>query len=182
VARITVAVVIVAAVGGLVLWGVSTRTANPISSKGLGFEGVGEGRLSVGDHAVFMGFLVGRSLSSRATVTGYTLPHIPGVRLALYAVPNAPHESLVGVPTATGYGPHDTPPYPMVPLVGRTLRPPPAWLHTHHPVLMVALDVTLLRRGCVHIDGGVEVRYRTGDTTFTRSMDGDDSVGTGLFC
>jgi hypothetical protein len=116
VARIAVAVVIVAAVDGLVLCGVSTRTANPISSKGLGFEGVGEGRLSVGDHAVFVGFLVGRSLSSRATVTGYTLPHIPGVRLALYAVPNAPHESLVGVPTATATG-------------RITLRPTP-WCHS----------------------------------------------------
>ena len=122
VVRVAVAVAIVAAVGGLVLWGISTRTANPISSKGLGFEGAGEGKLSVGDHAVFMGFLVGRSLDSRATVTGYTLPHIPGVRLALYAVVKPPHESLVGVPTATAYGPQDAPPYPMVPTSGKIGR------------------------------------------------------------
>jgi hypothetical protein len=182
VARIAVAIAIAAAVGGLTLWGVSTRTANPISSKGLGFEGVGVGGLPVGDHAVFMGFLVGRSLDSRATVSGYTLPHIPGVRLALYAVRKPPHVSLIGVPTATAYGAHSPPPDGMVPLVGRTLGPPPAWLHTHHPVLMVALDVTVLRRGCVHIDGGVEVRYRAGDTTFTRSTDGSDSVATGRVC
>jgi hypothetical protein len=181
-ARIAVAVAIAAATGGLVLWGLSTRTANPISGKGIGFEGVGVGGLRVGYHAVFMGFLVGRSLDSRATVNGYALPHIPGARLALYAVRRPPHVSLVGVPTVTAYGTHGTPPDAMVPLVGRALGPPPAWLHTHHPVLMVALDVTLLRRGCVHIDGGVQVSYRAGDTTFTRSMDGDDSAGTDDSC
>jgi len=182
VARIAVSVTIAGALGGLVQWVASTHTANPIGGKGIGFEGAGEAKLAVGDHAVFMGFLVGSSLNSRATVTGYTLPHIKGVRLALYAVPKPPRGSLVGVPTATAYGPHDTPPYPMVPLVGRTLGPPPGWLHTHHPVMMVALDVTLLRRGCVHINGGVQVRYRAGDTTFTRSMDGNNSVATTLFC
>jgi hypothetical protein len=180
--RIAVAIAIAAAVGGLVLWGVSTRTANPISGNGLGFEGVGAGGLAVGDHAVFMGFLVGRSLGSRATVSGYTLPHIPGARLAIYAVRRPPHVSLIGVPTVTAYGPNSTLPDEMVPLIGRTLGPPPAWLHTHHPVLMVALDVTLLRRGCVHIDGGVQVRYRAGDTTFIRSMDGNDSAGTRRVC
>ena len=181
-ARIAVAVAIAAAGGGILRWVASTHTADPISGQGIGFEGAGVGVDSVGVHAVFMGFLVGRSLDSRATVTGYVLPHIKGVRLALYAVRRPPHVSLIGVPTATAYGAHSTPPDGMVPLVGRTLGPPPTWLHTHHPVLMVALDVTLLRRGCVPIDGGVQIRYRAGDTTFTRSMDGTNSVWTGLFC
>jgi hypothetical protein len=182
VARIAVVVGIVAVVAGTAQWVASTRPANPISGEGLGFEGVGESKLSVGEHAVFMGFLVGRSPDSRATVTGYALPHVKGVRLALYAVRRPPHVSLTGVPNVAAYAANSPRPDRMVPLVGSTLGPPPPWLHTHHPVLMVALDVTLLRQGCVHIDGGVQVRYRTGGTTYTRSMHGDNSVGTSRFC
>lgn len=180
--RIAVVIAIVAVVAGTARWVASTHPANPISGEGLGFEGVGEGKLSVGEHAVFMGFLVGRSPDSRATVTGYTLPHVKGVRLALYAVRRPPHVSLTGVPTATVYAANSTRPDRMGPLVDSTLGPPPPWLHTRHPVLMVALDVTLLRQGCVHIDGGVHVRYRAGGATFTRSMRGADSVGTSRFC
>jgi hypothetical protein len=103
------------------------------------------------------------------------LPHIPGVRLHVYAVTGEPQGNWIGPYTGE---PHDIRPSQMAPVVGRSLHalsgaaPGAPW------GLTVALVATPLRRGCIPITG-VGIRYRVGDTTFTKRMDGDVSVATG---
>lgn len=174
---VVAAVVVLAGIGGLAQWVASTRTSDPISGSRIGFEGAGVSQLSVGEHQVFMGFLAGRNPHSQATITGYTLPHIPGVHLALFAIPKPPHPAAIGPPGVFGYASNSPSPYPLAPLVGRKLVKAPAWMHVTDPVLMVALVVTPLRPGCTNISG-VSIRYRAADTTFTRSMHGTDTVST----
>ena len=168
---------------GVRLWIDSTRPHDPLRpGPGLGIDGSGVRDVAVGQGRGFSFVLVGRTPGSHATITGYTLPHLPGVRLRMVAIGGAFHGSFIGFPVTA----HPSPPSPGTedfrPLVGARLITLPARLHWPGPVLTAALVVTPLTRGCHRITG-VSIHYRVGDTTFTRSMDGAISVATGNdFC
>jgi hypothetical protein len=161
---------------GAAAWVTSTRPADPLNRyPGFGFEGSGVTRVPLGAPRGFSAYLLGDTPSSRAVITGVTLPRVPGVRLQMYALVGRPRGQFVGFPvTATG-------PFRasrLRPLVGRALQPPPAGFGSRDWFVTVALVATPLTPGC-HRVTGVAIRYRVGDTTFTKRMNGAISVATG---
>jgi hypothetical protein len=170
---------VVLLVGGISAWWLSTRPADPLNSHpGLGFEGAGVTGVPVGQRRAFVVHLIGDTPASRATITGFELPRIPGVRLALYAVIGSPQDQFMGFPISATPHPHRLSADQLVPLAGRSLQPPPASFgFADHRMLTIALVATPLQPGCYRITG-VAIRYRVGDTTFTKSMAGADSIST----
>jgi hypothetical protein len=169
-------VLLAALAAGLTAWAASTRPADPLNRyPGFGFESSGVAKLHVGEPVVFSALLAGDTATSRATVTGVILPHIPGVRLHVYAVAGEPQGNDIGPFIG---GPGEIRPSQMTQVAGRSLRalagaaPGAPW------GLTVALVATPLGRGCTPITG-VGIRYRVGDTTFTKRMAGAVSVATG---
>jgi hypothetical protein len=156
-----------------------TRPADPLGrDPGIGFEGGGANAVHVGARIAFGAYLIGDTPSSRATITGVTVPRIPGLRLRLYAVSGRPHGAgIVRVaPRRTdrdSIGANE-----LVPVVGRSLAPTPAGFDSQgRRALTVALVEEPLSPGCYSISG-VSIRYRVGDSTFTKRMDGRDLVST----
>jgi hypothetical protein len=179
--RLVLRLVLLAALGaGAVAWAATTRPADPLNRyPGFGFENSGSSLLRIGEPAAFAAFLVGDTPASRATVTGVIIPHIPGVRLHVYAVEGEFQGGYVG-PFEGGR--NDLRASQLAPAVGRSLHPLPGAAHGARWALTIALVATPLRRGCIPITG-VGIRYRVGGTTFTKRMVSYVSVATGhRFC
>lgn len=171
--------VIVAVAVAVTAWLDSTRPHDPLRfGPGLGIENSGSYDVPVGQARGYSFVLSGATPQSHAIITGYSLPHIPGVRLRLYAVSGPFRGSAIGFRMT----PHSEDGYPgrdeFRPLIGARLQTLPARLGWPGPMLVAALVVTPLTPGC-HRISGVAIRYRVGSTTFTRSMDGAVSVATG---
>jgi hypothetical protein len=172
-------VVVCAFAVAVTAWLDSTRPHDPLRfGPGLGIENSGSSGVPVGQARGYSFVLSGATPQSDATITGYSLPHIPGVRLRLYAVSGPFRGSAIGFRIT----PRPTDGYPgrneFRPLIGARLQTLPARLHWPGPMLVAALVVTPLSPGC-HRISGVAIRYNVGSTTFTRSMDGAISVATG---
>jgi hypothetical protein len=179
--RLGAGILVMAALGaGAFAWAASSRPADPLDRyPGLGFEGSGATAVHLGQPVAFATFIMGATPSSRATITGVILPHIPGIRLHVYGVAGSPQGGMIGpLTTPRGGDPRWLRSSQLVPIAGRSLRPPPAGTRPHLWRMTIALIATPTRHGCVHITG-VGIRYRVGDTTFTKRMDGAVSVATG---
>jgi hypothetical protein len=170
--------IIVGLVVGVWFWVASTRPADPLKRyPGLGIEGSGVHDVPIGQARGFSFYLLGAKPSSRATVTGVTVPDIPGVRLHVYRVIGPPRGQIVGFQLPNDY-PGDPTRAQLEPLVGASLGPVPARLGWKVRGLTAAIVATPITPGCHRITG-IAIHYRVGSTTFTRAMDGAISVATG---
>ncbi|HEY3766658.1 MAG TPA: hypothetical protein VGL44_15960 [Gaiellales bacterium] len=179
--RLAIGLMLLAAFAtGMIAWAASTRPADPLNRyAGFGFEDSGSSLLKVGQPAIFSAFLLGDTATSRATVTGVILPRIRGVRLHVYAVTGEPQGNFIGPFTGDS---GDIQRSQLVPAIGRSLHPLAGAARTTRWGLTIALVATPIAHGCFPITG-VGIRYRVGDTTFTKRMDGNISVATGhRFC
>jgi len=162
-------------------WVRTTQPPDPLrSGVGLGIEGSGVGDVPIGKSVAFVWYLIGRNAGSHAVVTSATLPHIPGLRLQLRTVAGRPHGAGVTGPLdQTTADPQGVSLSQLRPLVGAPLRlAPPEFSRPLTTALTIALLATPTRPGCYTISGPLAISYSTGDSTFSRSLDGTDSVST----
>ncbi len=136
-------------------------------------------RVPVGKSGAFVWYLVGRNANSHAVITGVTVPHIQGLRLRLQRVMGPPHAGGEwGVLPQTASHPGGVSLSQLRPLVGAHLRLQPWGAGLTTTGLAFALVATPTRPGCYTINGPVTIRYRVGDSTFSRSLNGTDWVST----
>jgi hypothetical protein len=162
--------VLVVAVVGVGVWRWhSTQPSDPLGSQsGLGFDGVGEGKVPVGDEMVLTGYVLAQSPSSTATITKVVVPRVPGVRIRVFAIAGKPPDPYREVPTARLVPNGHYGDMRLVPLVGVHLHRPLAGFDTHgRPFLGLALTAAPLRKGCFLMPP-ITIRYRSTGSSFTK--------------
>jgi hypothetical protein len=161
--------VVVAIVGAGVWRWHSSQPSDPLGSQsGLGFDGVGEGKVPVGDEMLLTGYVLAQSPSSTATVTKVVVPRVPGVRIRVFAIAGKPPDPYRDVPTArvVPNGRHGD--MRLVPLMGVHLHRPSAGFDSHgRPFLGLALTAAPLRNGCFLIPP-ISIRYQSHGSSFTK--------------
>jgi hypothetical protein len=147
----------------------STQPSDPLGTgSGLGFDGVGVGKVPVGDEMLLTGYVFGQSASSTATVTKVVVPSAPGVRIRVFAIAGNPPDPYSDRPTARLVPDGRYGDVRLVPLRGVHLHRPLAGFDTHgRPFLGLALTAAPLRKGCFLIPP-ISIQYRSHGTSFTK--------------
>jgi hypothetical protein len=162
--------VLVVAVVGIGVWRWhSTQPSNPLGSQsGLGFDGIGVGRVPVGDEMLVTGYVIATSPSSTATVTKVVVPRVPGVRIRVFAIAGKPPDPYRDAPTARLVPDGRYGDMRLVPLMGVHLHRASASFDSHgRPFLGLALSAAPLRKGCFLIPP-ISIRYQSHGSSFTK--------------
>jgi len=150
-------------------WRHAMQPSNPLGSQpGLGFDGVGEGKVPLGYEMVLTGYVLAQSPGSTATVTNVVVPRVAGVRIRVFAIAGKPPDPYRDAPTARLVPDGRYGDMRLVPLMGAHLHRPLAGFDTHgRPFLGLALTAAPLRKGCFLIPP-ISIRYRSHGSNFTK--------------